>query len=155
LPDNQFHALSAKYHGNDVIDGGSGNDEIIGGGGDDVLIGGDEVASGNTANDVIYGDLGVGIYDKANINKGETDILASQTEWYGKDLIFGGAVMIFWLVKAVMTVLMAALTMTLFTGIGVKSRGFISTSSINTVAMTRLMAAMAATGSSAVAVTIR
>jgi Ca2+-binding RTX toxin-like protein len=91
LPDNQFHALSAKYHGNDVIDGGSGNDEIIGGGGDDVLIGGDEVASGNTANDVIYGDLGVGIYDKANINKGETDILASQTEWYGKDLIFGGA----------------------------------------------------------------
>jgi len=95
--------LSHTYHGNDVINGGDGDDNIIGGGGDDVLFGGDEsilsswdgVATANlhdngNMNDRIYGDLGIGYYDYAKSGTSETIETASQSEWSGTDVIFGG-----------------------------------------------------------------
>jgi Ca2+-binding RTX toxin-like protein len=83
-----FQKLSSRYHGDDVIDGGTGNDKIIGGGGSDYLLGGE-------GNDIIYGDVGIKIFDRkaSSVVPGdETDVIkASDDGWWGRDFILGGA----------------------------------------------------------------
>ncbi|MFO1347507.1 MAG: hypothetical protein U1F12_02845 [Pseudomonadales bacterium] len=83
-----FQPLSARYHGDDVIDGGDGDDKIIGGGGNDRLLGGN-------GNDIIYGDLGLGVYDYRGSGAVANDpiqgIKASDVGWWGNDVLIGGA----------------------------------------------------------------
>lgn len=76
-----YQQLSSRYHGDDVIDGGEGSDELVGGGGNDVLFGGDEAAVENETNDMIFGDMGLGLYD---------DVAADEEEWWGNDKLYGG-----------------------------------------------------------------
>ena len=82
-----FQKLSSRYHGDDVIDGGTGNDKIIGGGGSDYLLGGQ-------GHDTLYGDVGVKIFDRkadSVVPGDEADaIKASDDGWWGKDFLVGG-----------------------------------------------------------------
>ncbi len=83
-----FQPLSSRYHGDDVLDGGSGHDRLVGGGGADSLVGGD-------GNDAMYGDVGLGVHDfkpdQAIPGDPATAIRASDDGWWGNDTLLGGA----------------------------------------------------------------
>ncbi|MBK8676307.1 MAG: hypothetical protein IPN27_07990 [Cellvibrionales bacterium] len=84
LPPANFQSLAKQFHGNDVVDGGDGDDLIVGGGGADRVLGGN-------GNDTVYGDVGLDAIDKGANTADAPGIRASDEDWWGSDVLFGGA----------------------------------------------------------------